>query len=77
MARIIRLITGTMLTILGLAGIFLPVLQGWLFFTLGALLLAVDIPMVRRMVCWFENRFPRLGKILDQARRRLGRDLQC
>jgi uncharacterized membrane protein YbaN (DUF454 family) len=77
MARIIRLIGGTMLTILGLAGIFLPILQGWLFLILGAVLLSVDIPAVKRMVCWAENRFPRLGKVLERARRRLGQDAKC
>jgi uncharacterized membrane protein YbaN (DUF454 family) len=77
MARIIRLIGGTMLTILGLAGIFLPILQGWLFLTLGILLLSVDIPVVKRAVCWIENRFPRFGRVLERARRLLGRDAKC
>jgi uncharacterized membrane protein YbaN (DUF454 family) len=77
MARIIRLIGGTMLLILGLAGIFLPFLQGGLFLILGALLLSVDIPAVRRLVCWTENRFPRFGKALQWARRFLGQESNC
>jgi uncharacterized membrane protein YbaN (DUF454 family) len=77
MARIVRLIGGTLLTILGLAGMFLPILQGWLFLALGVLLLSVDIPAVKRAVCWTENRFPRLGKVLEGVRRRMGQDAKC
>lgn len=35
----LRLFLGAILLILGLAGLFLPVLQGWLFITLGFVLL--------------------------------------
>lgn len=64
MAKIIRVIAGTMLIILGFAGLVLPVLQGWLFLAMGFLLLSVDIPAVKRAVCWLENRYPRVRKVL-------------
>ena len=77
MAKIIRLLGGTMLVILGLAGIFLPILQGWLFLAMGFLLLSVDIPPVKRAVCWLENRYPRFGKVLERFRRSMGQEAQC
>ena len=77
MARIIRVLGGTMLIILGFAGIFLPILQGWLFLALGFLLLSVDIPVVKRMVCSLEQRYPRVGKVLERARRFLSQDAEC
>jgi uncharacterized protein len=77
MAKIIRVLAGTMLIILGLAGLVLPVLQGWLFLALGFLLLSVDIPAVKRGVCWLENRYPRLGKVLQRARNILSQEAKC
>jgi uncharacterized protein len=72
MARIIRIVLGSFLIVLGVAGLFLPILQGWLFLALGVLLLSVDIPVFNRLVCRIGNRFPRIGKVLSRARRRLG-----
>jgi len=77
MAKIIRVIGGTMLIILGVAGLVLPVLQGWLFLTMGFLLLSVDIPAVKRAVCWLEKRYPRLGKVLQRARSLLSQEAKC
>lgn len=77
MARIARLIGGGLLIILGFAGLFLPILQGWLFLLLGILLLSVDLPVAKRVVCWIENSFPRLSKILQRARSFLKRDTKC
>lgn len=72
MRRIIRITVGTVCILLGLPGLFLPVLQGWLLLALGALLLSVDIPFFTRMVRWIEERFPRVGDVLDRVRRFLG-----
>lgn len=68
----LRHIAGWGLLGLGAAGLFLPILQGWLLIGLGALLLAPDVPVFARLVCWVENRFPRLRKGLDAMRRNLG-----
>jgi hypothetical protein len=72
MARIMRMILGTFFLLLGFVGLFVPILQGWLFLALGILLLSVDIPMFNRLVCRIGNRFPRIGKVLSRARRFLG-----
>jgi len=43
-----RLIVGGLLIVLGLLGLFLPVLQGILFLALGGMVLSQDIPLFAR-----------------------------
>ncbi len=57
--------------LLGVAGLVLPVLQGWLFIAIGALLLSPDIPAFARLMSWLEARFPRLRSAIQAARRRI------
>lgn len=47
--RIVRIVAGVLLIVLGVVGLFLPLLQGILFIVLGLGLLSVDIPLVRRL----------------------------
>ena len=68
MKQIVRLSLGTVLLLLGMAGMVLPVLQGWLFLALGALVLSVDIPIFDRLVRWIENRVPQVKKPLERLR---------
>jgi len=72
MRRVIRIILGTVFLVLGLLGLFLPVLQGWLFLAIGALFLSVDWPFFHRLVRWIENRFPRLRGKVEKIRTFLG-----
>jgi uncharacterized membrane protein YbaN (DUF454 family) len=58
---------------LGVLGLVLPILQGWLFIAIGALMLAPDVPLFARLVCWVENRSPRLRSFLARLRARLHR----
>lgn len=61
--------------VLGIAGLVLPVLQGWLLIALGALLLSPDVPLFGRLLTWLEVRFPPLRSALHRVRRRVnGRD---
>ena len=69
---LIRHLFGWGFLAVGLAGLVLPILQGWLFIALGALLLARDVPIFARSVCWAERRFPRLRGLTEEWRRRLG-----
>lgn len=52
----LRIGAGVALLILGVLGMFLPVLQGILFLTLGAWLLSIDVPIFarwkKRFVAW-------------------------
>jgi len=56
-----------------LAGLVLPILQGWLFIGLGALLLAPEVPLFGRLVRWIEKHFPGVGRVMARLRSRLGR----
>ena len=67
----LRLVAGWLLLVLGVAGLVLPILQGWLFIAIGALLLSPDVPLFARLACWVEDRFPRLRSSLRRARRKV------
>jgi uncharacterized membrane protein YbaN (DUF454 family) len=72
MKVMIRLLAGWSFLAVGVAGLVLPVLQGWLFIAFGSLLLARDVPVFARFVCWTERRFPRLRGSIQAWRDRLG-----
>jgi len=46
--RIGRLVAGTLLVLLGIAGLVLPVLQGLLLIAAGLGVLSVDVPILKR-----------------------------
>jgi uncharacterized membrane protein YbaN (DUF454 family) len=66
----LRIGLGILSLLLGLAGMVLPILQGWLFIGIGLILLSRDIPFFRRIVARLEERFPKLARILHRAGRR-------
>lgn len=57
---------------LGLAGLFLPFLQGWLFLVLGIFLLAPHIKFFGLAACWIHRRFPRMRYRIARLRKKLG-----
>ena len=67
--RVLRHAFGWGFLALGLAGLVLPVVQGWLLIALGALLLSADVPFFGRLLTWIEDRFPLLRATLHRARR--------
>jgi len=73
MARIVRVISGILVIILGVVGLLLPIFPGWVVIVLGAVLLSFDIPLFKRLVCWIERQFPPFTRILARIRRLLGR----
>jgi uncharacterized protein len=68
MWRLVRISLGVFLILLGIPGLVLPILQGWLLLALGALLLSVDIPFFDRLVRWIEDRVPQMKKPLARVR---------
>ncbi len=70
--RVVRHVIGWSLLVLGIAGLVLPVLQGWLFIALAALLLAPDVPFFARVLDWIERRFPALRHPIARARAKFG-----
>lgn len=71
MRGVLRHLAGWGLLCLGGAGLFLPILQGWLLIGLGALLLAPDVPLFARLICLVEKRFPRVRGSIEAMRRSL------
>lgn len=71
MPRYLRIALGSILLVLGVAGLALPLLQGLLFIVLGILLLARDIPWFARLAEHFRARFPRISRTAERARGRL------
>ncbi|HPS78277.1 MAG TPA: PGPGW domain-containing protein [Thermoanaerobaculaceae bacterium] len=68
---VIRHVAGWGALLVGVAGLFLPILQGWLFIGLGALLLSPDVPLFRRLVEWIERHFPTLRPAIRGLRKKL------
>lgn len=66
--RLLILATGWLCILLGILGIFLPVLQGILFLAIGSYLLSLESPWVRNKMLTLQRRYPKLGATLDEAR---------
>ena len=71
MRRFLRIGLGSLCILLGLAGLVLPILQGWLFLGLGGVILSRDVPLVGRMVDWITVRIRSVGRKMGM--RRIGR----
>ncbi len=62
------LITGWSFVLLGIAGLFLPVLQGILFITIGLIILTRVHPWARAMLVRLRRRFPTVNRWFQLAR---------
>ena len=64
--------------LLGIVGLFLPILQGILFITIGLIILTRVHPWARALVVRLRRRFPAVNRgyrsALARARRWIGRD---
>jgi Putative transmembrane protein (PGPGW) len=58
---------GWFFILLGVVGAVLPVLQGWLFFAIGLLLLSREIAWAERLRLRLFRRFPKLGECSEAA----------
>jgi uncharacterized membrane protein YbaN (DUF454 family) len=74
MVRIIRIILGLVFIVLGVAGLFLPFLQGILFLAIGFFLLASQLPFFARIICWFQRKFPSIERLMVRLRASLHKD---
>ena len=69
--RALRITGGILLLGLGVLGLFLPILQGWLFLGMGLLLLfPKDTRIGRRIRSWLKDK---QGDLKDRIDARLGR----
>jgi uncharacterized protein len=65
--RILVLIVGWSFILLGILGLFLPILQGVLFLLIGLIILSSEYVWAHRLLTRLRERFPRLGRVADQA----------
>ncbi len=73
MKRIGVIVVGWSFILLGIAGLFLPILQGVLFLLIGLLILSTEYVWAHHLVQKLRARFPKLAVHLDQAKVRAER----
>lgn len=71
--NLVRQIAGWAFIVLGILGLFLPLLQGILFLALGIYLLSPHIPLFHRIQQRLYARHPRLKKHVRRMRARMKR----
>lgn len=71
--RYLVLALGWVFIFLGILGLFLPILQGILFLTIGLILLSRESEWAARKLAQLKARYPRFGKTYDEAERRAAR----
>jgi len=65
--RIAILLVGWGFILLGIAGLFLPILQGVLFLMIGLVILSSEYVWAHQLLSRLKQRFPKLGRVADQA----------
>jgi len=65
--RVLVLFVGWGFILLGIVGLFLPVLQGVLFLLVGLIILSSEYVWAHHLITRLRQRFPKLGSIADQA----------
>ena len=64
---ILVLIVGWGFILLGIVGLFLPILQGVLFIMIGLIILSSEYVWAHHLLTKVKERFPRLGRTADAA----------
>jgi len=65
--RILLLVVGWAFILLGILGLFLPVLQGVLFLLVGLIILSSEYVWAHRLLTKVRERFPKIGRTADLA----------
>jgi uncharacterized membrane protein YbaN (DUF454 family) len=71
--RIGILIVGWGFIVLGIAGLFLPILQGVLFILIGLLILSTEYVWAHNLLEKLRQRFPKLALQMDKAKDKAAR----
>ena len=62
---------GWLFIVLGILGLFLPVLQGILFLLIGLYLLSTTSPWAERLLNRLRERFPKISKTFEEAKEKV------
>jgi uncharacterized membrane protein YbaN (DUF454 family) len=65
--RVLILIAGWSFILLGIVGLFVPVLQGVLFILVGLAILSSEYVWAHHLMTRLRQRFPKLGRSADEA----------
>src|SRR6185295_3434694 len=65
--RILVLIVGWAFIVLGIVGLFLPILQGVLFLLVGLIILSSEYVWAHSLLTKLRERFPKIGRTADLA----------
>ena len=66
--RVLVLMVGWSFVLLGIAGLFLPILQGILFILIGLLILSTEYIWAHHLLERLRARSPRLSALIDLAK---------
>ncbi|HLK34110.1 MAG TPA: PGPGW domain-containing protein [Terriglobales bacterium] len=67
MKRIAVLLLGWAFILLGIAGLFLPILQGILFLLIGLVILSTEYVWAHKLLQRLRSRFPGVARRADEA----------
>lgn len=65
--KVVVITLGVLFILVGLIGLVLPILQGWLFLVIGALLLSTHSPMLRGWIHRYSSPYPRIHAFVQKA----------
>jgi len=68
--RVLILIAGWLFILVGIAGLFLPILQGILFIVIGLLILSSEYVWAHRLLQKLRTRFPKIAHVSEEAARK-------
>ncbi|MGH9603137.1 MAG: PGPGW domain-containing protein [Terriglobales bacterium] len=68
--RVLVLMVGWSFVLLGIAGLFLPILQGVLFILIGLFILSSEYVWAHHLLERLRARYPRLSALAHQAKER-------
>ncbi len=65
--RVLVLITGWLFILVGIAGLFLPIIQGILCIVIGLLILSSEYVWAHKLLQKFRTRFPSVAHTMEEA----------
>jgi hypothetical protein len=66
--RVLTIVVGWVFILLGIAGLFLPILQGILFILIGLIILSSEYVWAHHLLQKLRARFPRIAHMSDEAK---------
>jgi uncharacterized protein len=74
--KVLVLVVGWGFILLGIAGLFLPVLQGILFLMIGLVILSTEYVWAHHLLAKIRSRFPKIAGTADRAKEKAAHWMQ-